>query len=574
MRENREVKRLGLVLGLLSCAAGSASFASRMRDWVLNFDPGFIFNPPPVPTGSPSSAGVTILLIDGLRLDASRRMPTLNALRGQGADIEAQAGTPSFSRPGRATVAVGAFPAIHGVTTNRQKRAIPLDNIIRRVGALGGRCRVAGSKIWSGLFGKDIERCGVYLEGEGKEGPGAFVRQAPKVRASQEAGVAFVLQQKAMLRIADVISTDFAAHEYGGTSPEYLAEVQRADALLAEVVSKLDLTKETLMVTADHGHRGAGGHGGEEPEVLTIPIVMVGAGIERGTSAKASQADIAPTVAALLGAALPAASSGRPIESVLTLDASRRALLEQAAVAQRAAFEQAVGERLGVTSDPGGRTDFASLAFSQRDARKQRRIAILVLFLLGISAIVLMAVHFSRASAIGLWAGALACVLALAGPIGSRIPAMSFSAINYDEMRLPFFQRVMTLAAVLALMAVLVAVAVGRRSRRHSSADSALDTAGAMGLILSAALSAATGWWAWNFDLLAPLTLPGPDRLVEAYSLTLATLSASATTLTLMAALWMIEAAGRARVSSEGRASSEVALRAGGAGQRMTKTRR
>ena len=557
LRQNGLMKqRIGLVGGLLLCALGSAAFASRMWDWVLNFDPGFAFTEVPVPAGSPSSGGVTILLIDGLRLDASRRMETLNALRGRGADIEAQVGTPSFSRPGRATVAVGAYPAIHGVTTNRQKRAILLDNLLRRVGALGGKCRVAGSRIWSGLFGKDIERCGVYLAGEAKEGPGAFVRQVPGVRAAQEAGIAFVLREPAMLRIADIISTDFAAHEYGGASPEYLAEVKRADGWLADLVKQLDLTRETLVVTADHGHRDTGGHGGEEPLVLAIPIVMAGAGIRPGVVARASQADIAPTVAALLGAALPAASSGRPIEAVLELDQSRRAFLRGASDLQRANFERAVGERLGVKVDRSGNTDFASLAFAQRDGRKDRRVPILILVLVGMPSMVLAAVHFSRASAFGLWAGAAAAVVGLAGPIGSRIPAMSFSAINYDEMLVPFFQQVMTLAAALTLIAALVAPVAGRLLARGKDPSAALDSAGAMGLILSAALAVATSLWWWNFGLLSPLALPGPDRLVQAFSLTLATFSASVTTLVLVAALRVIETARRSRGAGEGIAPS------------------
>lgn len=547
---------MGLVLGLLSCALGSAAFASRMWDWALNFDPGFTFAEAPVPTGSPSSDGVTILLVDGLRLDASRRMGTLNALRARGADIEAQVGTPSFSRPGRATVAVGAYPAIHGVTTNRQKRAIPLDNILRRVGAMGGKCRVAGSKIWSGLFGRDIERCGVYLAGEAKEGPGAFVRQAPEVREAQEAGIAFILHEPAMLRIADIISTDFAAHEYGGTSPEYLAEVQRADAWLADLVSRLDLTKETLVVTADHGHRDAGGHGGEEAEVLAIPIVMAGAGIKPGVTAKARQADIAPTVAALLGAPLPAASSGRPIEAVLALDESRRAFLQGAADLQRANFERAVGERLGVKADRSGNTDFASLAFAQRDGRKNRSLPIVILLIVGIPAIVLTAIHFSRASGFGLWAGTAAAAVLLVGPIGLRIPVMSFSAINYDEMLLPFFQQVMTLAAAVTLIAALVAAVAGRFLARRPDPPQPLDTAGVMGLILSSALFVATTLWWWNFDLLAPLTLPGPDRLVQAFSLTLATFSASVTTLVLVTALRVFESAGPSRGAGERIAAS------------------
>jgi hypothetical protein len=542
MRENDPVKRLGLVLGLLLCAAGSAAFASRMWDWVLNFDPGFEFDATPVPTGPPSTAGVTILLVDGLRLDASRGMPTLNALRGRGADVEAQVGTPSFSRPGRATVAVGAPPGIHGVTTNRQKRSVPLDNIIRGVGAHGGRCRVAGSKIWSSLFGRDIEGCGAYREGEGKEGPGAFARQVGEVRASQEAGVAFVLQEKSMLRIADVISTDFAAHEYGGTSAEYRAEVQRADALLADLVKGLDLSQETLVVTADHGHRDGGGHGGEEPEVLAIPLVMVGAGIRPGTTATASQADIAPTVAALLGLPLPAASSGRPIESALMLEESRRGFLKEAAAAHRVAFERAVGARLGVVAGPGGPSNWPALIQARRAAETEGRSPIAALAIILLLAFALAAILFSGAGWIGLLGGASAATVVLLGPIGARIPIMSFSAINYDEMLVPFFVRVMTLSAITTFVASACGVITGRLPMRRSVADSPFALVGSIGLLGSAVLGVAVIRSWLGLDLLSPLTLPGPDQLVQAFSLTLGMLSASVATLIMLAVIGGIEA--------------------------------
>ncbi|MBX7184769.1 MAG: alkaline phosphatase family protein [Vicinamibacteria bacterium] len=551
--------RTGLVIGLLLTALGAASFGSRMWDWVLNFDPGFSFAQPSAATGAPLSAGVTVLLVDGLRLDASRRMETLNALRARGADIEGTVGTPSFSRPGRATIAVGAYPAIHGVTTNRQKRMIPLDNIIRRVGALGGRCRIAGSKIWPGLFGKDIEACGVYRAGEGKEGPGAFVRQVGEVRASQEAGIAFVMQEPAMLRIADIISTDFAAHEYGGASPEYLAEVQRTDPVLAALLGRLDLSRETLIVTADHGHRDAGGHGGEEAQVLAIPIVMAGAGIRPGAIVKASQADIAPTIAVLLGAPLPTASEGAPIESALALDESGRASIHAAAEAQHAAFERSVSERLGVTAAMSSGSDFASLAFAQRERRKAAIFPALILACAGIAAIALVVVRLARASRLGLWAGAIVGVLALFGPIGSRIPPQSFSAINYDEMLVPFFLRIMTLAAALTVVAAFTAALTGRIFVRRPKADWAVDSAGAMGLLLSAALAMVTVCWWWRFDLLAPLTLPGPDRLVESFSLTLATFSTSVTGLLLMAGFGIMEVrASRSRLAPGG---SEASVR-------------
>ena len=60
-----------------------------------------------------------------------------------------------------------------------------------------------------------------------------FVRQVPAIREAQTNCIAFILERKAMLRIADIISTDFAAHEYGGASPEYAAELERVDVMIA-----------------------------------------------------------------------------------------------------------------------------------------------------------------------------------------------------------------------------------------------------------------------------------------------------------------------------------------------------
>jgi hypothetical protein len=133
---------------------------------------------------------------------------------------------------------------------------------------------------------------------------------------------------------------------------------------------------------------------------------------------------------------------------------------------------------------------------------------------------------------------------------------MSFSAINYDEMLVPFFLRILALAAITTLAGALVAAGVGRIFRRRPTLDSALARVGSMGLMVAAALGVMTigGWW--HFDLLSPLTLPGPDALVKAFALALSVLSASVTTLVLMAVLRVIERSSHSRETVEGIASS------------------
>lgn len=507
----------------------SAVFAARMWSWVLHFDPGFSFTHQAVPTGAPLSSGVTVLLVDGLRLDASRRMPTLNALRVRGAAIDATVGTPSFSRPGRATIAVGAPPSIHGVTTNRQKRVIPLDNLIRRVGAAGGTCRIAGSKIWSGLFAEDIARCGVYQEGEGKEGPGMFVQQVPAIRAAQEKGIEFVIEKPAMLRIADIISTDFAAHEYGGASPEYQAELQRIDAMIAVLSNRLDLSRETLVITADHGHRDQGGHGGEEAEVLAIPIVMVGAGIKSSVTVNALQADIAPTIAALLGVGLPTASSGQPIEAILLADDAKLAMIKGASVMQREAFDKVVSERLAI--EPGLKSGWTASVESHRDATRRGRTLAAAFCLLVLPLLAFAAIRLAGPDPWSLIAGAAVGLVVLVGPVRSQIPSMSFSAINYDEMLIPFFVKVMTLAALTTLASIGSALFVGRVYPKRIALDSPVAEAGAVGLMGATLLAMILSVYWWRDLLLSPLSLSGPGAMVVGYCLTLSILSVSLTAL-------------------------------------------
>lgn len=531
MRENGAVKRTGLVAALALAVVVCAIFASRLWTSVLHFDPGFTFAHRAVPTGPPLSSGVTILLVDGLRLDASRRMPALNALRVKGASIEATVGTPSFSRPGRATIVVGAPPAIHGVTTNRQKRAIPLDSLIRRVGDAGGTCRIAGSKIWSGLFSADIARCGVYREGEGKEGPGMFVRQIPAIRDAQDKGIAFVLEQAATLRIADIISTDFAAHEYGGTSPEYAAELVRADTMIEGLAGRLDLTRETLVITADHGHRDAGGHGGDEPEVLAIPIVMVGAGIRASVNLTAHQADIAPTLAALLGLGLPTASSGHPLESALLVDDGKLAQVKGAAAMQKEAFEKGVGARLGLQSPPAVGATWTDLVAAHVDKARGAKTLIMVLLVVLVAGSTIAAIRLARPDRWSLVAGVTFGLLALLGPVRPAIPVMSFSGINYDEMLIPFFAKVMALASVTALVAIAASFVAGRAHSKRLPTDSPITDAASVALLLVVPLAVGLiGSW-WSHVLLSPVVLPGPGAMVVAYALTLSIISVAATSL-------------------------------------------
>ena len=522
------------VLSLVVLAATALFLAGRMWEWVLNLDPAIHASAPRVESGRALTSGVTILLIDGLRLDASRAMPALNELRARGADIEAHVGTPSFSRPGRATIITGAPPAIHGVTSNRQRRALSVDHLIRLVADASGRCRVAGSSIWPGLARADIDRCGVAFEGEGKEGPGMFERQVPAIRAWQQRAVDFVLEERAMLRIVDIVSTDFAAHEYGGSSEPYKAEVSRADAAIGALAKRLDLTRETFLVVADHGHRDAGGHGGDEEVVLDIPAVFVGAGVKPGIRVTGNQADMAPTIAALLGLPLPSSSAGRPLAEILDGDAAKIEAVRASGERQRQAFEAAVRARFGVPAGESG--DWAGVIETARAAERRQRTPLMAGI---VAALVIACVLLLRGSGVGVNVRAALtdamAVFAVVCAASLFNPVLSFSAINYDQLVLAYFGRIMAVASCGVVVAIVVSATL-RARRQPTPGVSAAAGAASTGLLVCLGLALTFVLWWWRFGFLIPGTIPGPGRLVEGYALLLSLMAAATTSLAVVAA--------------------------------------
>ncbi|MCA9878268.1 MAG: sulfatase, partial [Thermomicrobiales bacterium] len=106
-----------------------------------------------------------------------------------------------------------------------------------------------------------------------------------------------------------------------------LATLQALDELVASIVTTLEATgtlpNTHIMFTSDHGyhlgeHRIPEGKGTPYEEAIRIPLVVRGPGVPAGRSAAVvSTVDLAPTIAALAGAAIPAFVDGRSLLPVL-----------------------------------------------------------------------------------------------------------------------------------------------------------------------------------------------------------------------------------------------------------------
>jgi hypothetical protein len=269
---------------------------------------------PPLPGTEASGTvkafpGRTVLVIvDGLREDASRTMPNLNALRAHGFDTVVRTSQPSLSFPNWTTLLSGAPQRISGVTTNWYKESVKVETLIDVALAADRTVAVSVPSDFEMLyrvsrvrnvFLRDWEE-GVYMSGE-------IVDHAISMATTSGASLVIV-------HLPDV---DEAGHAFGGASKQYADMVAKVDTDLGRLITALQAADTRFIVAADHGHIDTGGHGGPEDVVTLVPAVFAGANVRPGT-AEGSQDQVAPSVALLSYLPLPRNATGAPFDVAAT----------------------------------------------------------------------------------------------------------------------------------------------------------------------------------------------------------------------------------------------------------------
>jgi hypothetical protein len=389
-------------LAALAIASGFGVFDYlRALNWTHPF---VLAAPAPAGARGPQKAErVVWVLIDGLRRDASQRMPTLERLRREGIDVAARAEFPSYSIPNYVAQACGLEPAASGVRTNGYPEPVALDSVFQAARRAGLR---------TGAVGTDTPWFDKYF---GRWLDSAAIAATPTV------------PPPGALALVHLDYPDEAGHRFGAAARQYRDAVLHADAVLGEIVGTLDRKRDVLVVTSDHGHLARGGHGGPEREVIEIPIVLWGAGIAPARLTDARARDVGPTIAALLGLG--------PLQH-----ARGQSLLGQDPVgsAQRAVVERV----LASSGDPRARLSRA-------------RVWVLALTL-ALAGVLVALAHKARLPASS-FAAAPLCLVALALAYHAT-DTVSFSSSNQQE---PFMLRFALLGSLAAVLQLLVA---GRRS--------------------------------------------------------------------------------------------------------------
>jgi hypothetical protein len=255
---------------------------------------------------SPAARSLEIHLIDGLRCDVAESQREWQELASRGARLRARIAFPAQSVCVRAQFATGAPPEVTGILGASHFGEIRPDNLL---------ARAAGH--------------GLSVDGTDWIGP---------------VGLAFPLRPPARtgrtVRIEDCFECDDAGHEHGASSPEYRAAARTCCARVLEASRRADLSRDLFLALSDHGHLDGGGHLGLEPEVATVPVILVGAGVRPGVVIEdpVPICDVSATVSLILGLPPPSISRGVPIEPVLVR--GLEPALEQGFVERRAAVER------------------------------------------------------------------------------------------------------------------------------------------------------------------------------------------------------------------------------------------
>ena len=458
----------------------------------------------PIPGAEPRR--VVVVLIDGLRDDASRTMASIEDLRSRGADVRLTVPQPTLSYPTWTTIMTGAPQQISGVTTNWFEGPVKVETLLEVAVGSGRRVIVAGPDGLDEMFSaSDVADASTMVEWEyGTYMSGRIVDAALAHDAEKPGDFIFVL-------LPDV---DNVGHESGGASAEYAEVVAQIDDDLARLIAGLDDGATTFFVLPDHGHIDTGGHGGWEEPVARTFLAAAGPGI-RETTAEAHLMDVAPTVAVVAGMQAPMQALGTAIDEVLAdgNGSSRDAEFVRAAgltlsYVRKVSGESALKDMTSISSPdalPEIRADADAARLADERAGRLWWLLGAIAFLLGL--VVVVGALSWRALAAAVSGTAVFAVLYNALFFGLHGYRWSLSAFNDEAMIDAFFYGRMAEAAVSALVGCVVAALVyaalrGRdlKGPQHGYTAGWLALGSATVLLIQAVLlvQVAVFLWRWS----------------------------------------------------------------------------
>ena len=470
---------------------------------------------------------VVMVLVDGLRVDTAADpavMPFLANLRAKGASATVRSRTPSYSVPSWTVLLTGAWPDRHGAPvmnpTDPQTSPVwPVDNLFSAARDAGRRTGLAGTDWFRPLVPSSALSVTHFVHDETDAAD----------QESTDAAVAMVRYDTADFVLLHLNEVDHAGHNAGGgTSVGWTAAARKVDDRLAQVARALDLTQDALLVVSDHGHLDHGGHGGPEDVVVTEPLVLVGAGVRPGAAPDIVQADVAPTLALLVGTRVLEAAQGQAALSMLQVDDAGRVALGAAQMAQQERLVtryqgdlHLTPKTIGALVSSGGGKPLRSATEAGQDAiaqvtgmklgwdRAGRAATLVFLAIAGLAAMIAWVGRWRRTA---LWALAGAAAYLMVWLAYWTVTGKTFSLSSV--MSAGDIVAATATATVASLAVALLVVWRGRRPAPHERAGLVWT----LGVAVMGALTVPVGIYTWLWGPTVTWTVPDSLPMYLAFS--------------------------------------------------------
>jgi len=319
---------------LLIIAPTSYLWAMVLLDSLYKYESPLKGTLPPNQPTQPLVRQVVMVVVDGLRYDTSLEMPYLNSLRSKGAS-GVMVGIPNpASLSAWTTLISGAGPEISGAPFLdpehvRDIQPIAVDHLFAQVKRAGLTSGLVGSKRWQKLVSDQF----LYAQFFGKD----------EAADSEVVDVALRFLRNFHLNylLIHLSQVNHVSLEYGVNSSAYRQAALRVDAHLQDIAQAVNVERNVLIVVSDYGRLKRGERN------ITAPFVMAGPAVLPGDYGYIAPTDVAPTVAALLGTAIPGAAQ-RPVRfDMLRMDPVQRAVKQVAQAQQQLAFGKAYLDSIG-----------------------------------------------------------------------------------------------------------------------------------------------------------------------------------------------------------------------------------
>ncbi|WP_424213651.1 alkaline phosphatase family protein [Streptomyces sp. BI20] len=271
---------------------------------------------------------VLVLGLDGAVLDRIKaaNAPNLKNLMAQGltarSSLYANPMAATSSGPGWSTIATGVWPDKHGVKDNgfTGKNYTAYPDFLTRIENVRPALNTYAAADWEPItstdqngpiFSAKVDKR-LSLKGD-RDGYG---NEDPKIAAAAATELRTGNPDASFVYLGEI---DAAGHSSGAASQKYLDTVARVDTLVGQVLTAVKdrptYAQEDwrILVTTDHGHTDAGGHGGSSAAERGTFVIAQGAGIPAGSVRDdVKLVDVAASALAHVGVA----PGGNPLDGV------------------------------------------------------------------------------------------------------------------------------------------------------------------------------------------------------------------------------------------------------------------